>query len=108
MSLPNCFHLSACGQTLLPILADRLQHRESEFVFLFCCLLQQILVNEGGYFLQHRCRFIPKGSRESLNRRQTATTDEDGELSEKKLFLCSQQIIAPLDRLAQEIGRAHV
>src|SRR5260370_20034142 len=53
MSLKTGLHLPTCGKHLQSILSDRFKHHEAGFLPLLLRLLQQTLVNELGYCIQH-------------------------------------------------------
>ena len=75
--------------------------QEADLLSLLCCLLQQVLVEQGSHPVQYRERCVPECSRDLLDCCKRAATDEDREQAEEPLFLGIEQIIAPLDRVAQ-------
>src|SRR5215471_1677639 len=101
MSLPRGLQLSTRGELLQSKLADRLQHHEAGFFTLLSCLLEQILVNEGGHFVHYQWHCAPMYSTDRFCCRKRAATDEDREQTEEPLFICSEQIMTPLDGIAQ-------
>ncbi len=101
MRLPNGCQFAALSQGFQSILADRLQHDEEWLPFLPLSLLQQVLVQERGDFIQGPFRSPIKPSADGLDCFQGAATDEDRDLPEEALFLGAQEIIAPGDGVAQ-------
>src|SRR5215469_17995210 len=101
MRLPGGFCLSTGAQGFPSILTDRLQYHEAWFLSLLSRLQQQVLTQEGSQPVHHRWQHVPKCGRDGLGCRERTATHEDREVPEEALFVWSQQVVAPLDRLAQ-------
>src|SRR5215467_4277217 len=101
MSLQCGLHLSTRGESLQSKLANRLQHGEAGLICLVRCLLEEIFIDQGSDPIQHRWHWIAKCGRNGLCCLECAAADEDREALEKPLFVWGEQVIAPLDSVAQ-------
>src|SRR6266568_5644170 len=103
MCMPDDLFFPACGESLQPIFANRLQHEQTGLLSLLLGLLKQAFVDERSNAIQELTRFVAlvKGSADCLCRLQGAATDEDRESPEESLLGGIEQVIAPRDRVAQ-------
>ena len=90
MSLPRGLHLPIGGQTLQPILADRLQYHQALLPAVLLSLLQQALVHERGDCIQYLLYSIAiaRHCADCLRCFQSTATDKDGEPPEEPLLFC--------------------
>src|SRR6266566_8965791 len=103
VSLPGGLQLLTRGESLQPVLADRLEHQQPWFLPLLLGLLHQVFVDERGDPVQHVCHSIADSTGYRSYRLQGTPTDEDREAPEEPLLLRTQQIITPLNRIAQRL-----
>jgi hypothetical protein len=102
----GCF--SACLQSFLGILVDRLQQGETRLPAQALLWLHQALVQQLGQLVQDRALFSLWQGRgrgciqdaDDLHRLQREATDEDRQAPEQCLFTRIKQVVAPGNRVA--------
>src|SRR5260370_14628148 len=71
------------------------------FVALVLYLLHQTLVNQGGERIKYSGDLVVSSLADSLGAFEGAATHKDLEPTEQSLFLLAQQVVAPLNGVAQ-------
>ena|SRR6266566_6598027 len=106
MRLAHSLHLSTRSKRLQSILPDGLQHQQARLFALLLCLEQQAFVDERCGSFQYL--YLPTGTRNVYialryggDCFECAAAHEDREVTEKALLFFAQEIVAPLDGLAQ-------
>ncbi len=95
-------HLSIGSHALQPILTNRLQHHEAWLLSRFLLhALQQALIDERGHRVQDHFCSLAQFSADGLSCLQCAAAGKDGEPPEELPLLGVQQLVAPLDSVAQ-------
>ena len=95
--------LCALAQAFQPILPKGLQHAEARLPCLGPALLQQAFVKKPAHAFQHLSYHIRERSANRLFRLQGTASDEDAETAEEALLLGGEQVVAPLDGIAQRL-----
>src|SRR5258708_36751676 len=101
MGTANGRHFSACRQALQPILPDGLQHQQAWAPPLPPRLQDETLIDKGSTPPQHIQRLLALISANKRSRLKSTTTDKDGKPPEEALLLGRQQVVAPLESIAQ-------
>src|SRR5579885_1182311 len=95
-------YLTIAGQTLSPILADRLQHGQAGFsVALRALYLQQTLVTHGSYLIEYMLRLLTERFTDGFGCLDRTATGEDCKPAKEALFPGIEQIVAPLKGVTQ-------
>src|SRR5690349_18198480 len=89
------------AQTLQPKLADRLQHEQAWLLPLLLRLLQQTLVQQRGNSLDYLHRLTGSCIIYGCGCLQGAAAHKDREPAKEMLLFCTQQVVAPLESVAQ-------
>src|SRR5258708_22922061 len=101
MGTANGRHFSACRQALQPIFTDGLQHQQAWDLSLPRRLQDETLIDKGSTLLQHIQRLLALISANKRSRLKSTPTDKDGKPPEEALLLGRQQVVAPLESIAQ-------
>src|SRR5262249_48118145 len=102
------FQLAVCLQAFQPVLPDGFEHQQAWLLTLLLCLLHQALVDERCHPLEQLWErlsiFITSmggGLDDGGESFQPAAANEDREVTKEALLLSAQQVITPLDSIAQ-------
>ena len=93
----GCGELPAGGEALQPVLPDGLQHPQAWLAIALLHLAQQVVLQQRAHPIQDGARSQASRLGDSLDGRQVAAADEDGEPAEELLHLWGEQLVAPGD-----------
>ena len=95
--------LSMLEQPLPAVLPERLEHDEAQFAVLGHSLCEEAVVHERGDAVQDVDAQVLAGVADGLRRLERAPSGEDRQAAKELLLGRGQQVVAPLDRLAQRL-----
>ena len=96
--------LAALGEPLERVLANRLEHLEPRLALGALGLADEPVVDERGDAVQHLAELEPeRRSGDGLGGLERGPADEDAEAREERLALVVEQVVAPLDRVAERL-----
>src|SRR5215813_9598411 len=100
MRSPCGFQFSLSLETFPPKLAEYFEHDKPGLATFPLRLLDQVLVEQGCSTLKHRGSLIAARLAHRFGSFKRAAAHEDREPAEEALFLPTQQVVAPLQRVA--------
>jgi hypothetical protein len=104
---PQTCALAPRRELFAGILLNRLQHDEAGLarhtLLLTHEVLHEILVDEGRDAIEHPKRRFPFEGADGLHHLQGAPADEYGQAREKQLLVGREQVVAPVDGIAQRL-----